>query len=204
MGGDARIYGGFAVYFKLGAMSWESETEETPFTPEQEQELWAIAIERAPKELADAEAAETDDDLFCALPRAAMAAWHLQKFDQANVLAQKALALAPMYLENWNYGNAINIGHSVLGLLALRDGNVSKAVEELYKAGATPGSPQLNSFGPTTQLARALARKGEFEAALKYLEQCRVFWKRGTVWLELWESKLKSGEVPNCFWSGFR
>jgi hypothetical protein len=185
-------------------MGWEAETEETPLTPEQEQDLWANVIEDAPKDLAAAETTESEDDLFYALPRAAMAAWHLQKFDHANDLAQKTLALAPKYLENWNYGNAIHLGHSVLGLLALHEGNVAVAVEELHKSGATPGSPQLNTFGPSAQLARALARKGEFEAALKYMEQCRVFWRMGGIWLDLWEEKLKSGEIPNCMWSAFR
>ena len=188
----------------LGAMGWEAKTEEVPLTPEQEKELWAIAVERAPKDLAEAEAAETENDLFCALPHAAMAAWHLQNFERARELANKALELAPSYSENWNYGNAINLGHSVLGLLALREGKIAVAVEELHKAGTTPGSPQLNSFGPSTQLARALARKGEFDATLKYMEQCRSFWKMGAVWLGLWEEKLKLREIPNCMWSGFR
>ncbi len=40
---------------------------------------------------------------------------------------------------SWNYGNVIYEANQILGLAALREGNVA--------AGKTPGSPQLNSFG---------------------------------------------------------
>jgi tetratricopeptide (TPR) repeat protein len=185
-------------------MGWEAETEITPLTLEQEQELWAVIRARAPGDLAEFEAAETDEDLFYALPNAAMAAWHLEQFDYAKTIAEKTLALAPANQENWNFGNAINFAHSVIGLLALRDGQIQTAIQELHKAGKTPGSPQLDSFGPSMQLARALAKHGELEAALEYIQQCRLFWKSGEIWLDLWEAKLRSREVPNFFWGGFR
>jgi hypothetical protein len=59
------------------------------------------------------------------------------------------------------------------------------------------GSPQLNSFGPTMQLAKALLRAGETRAVLNYLAQCRVFWTAGKTWLDLWEAKIHEGQVPN-------
>jgi len=88
--------------------------------------------------------------------------------------------------------------------LALHAGQTAEAVNQLYKAGQSPGSPQLNSFGPSMQLARALAKQGKFNETLAYLEQCRVFWRMGTVWLNLWEQKLRAGEVPNFFSAGYR
>jgi tetratricopeptide (TPR) repeat protein len=114
-------------------------------------------------------------------------------------LAEKALLLAPQFRQNWNYGNAIHLGHTVLGLLALRQGDIDLAIDELRKSGDTPGSPQLNSFGPTMQLAKELVQLGQTASALEYLEQCRRFWKSGATWLDLWEAKIRSGQVPNCF-----
>lgn len=185
-------------------MSFEEDTERAPFTADQDQALRELALERAPGELAAAEQAKTDEEVFYALPAAAMAAWHLGKIDLAIDLAEKTLSLAPTYAGNWNYGNALNAGHSVLGLCALHSGKTDEAVSQLHQAGSTPGSPQLNSFGPSMQLAKALATQGEFDAALTYLEQCRVFWKSGNVWLDIWTKKLQAGIVPNFFVSGYR
>lgn len=61
------------------------------------------------------------------------------------------------------YQNAINLGHSVLGLLALRDGNVSIAVEELHKAGATR-LPSTEFLWPIYSTCEPLRMK---EASLK-------------------------------------
>jgi hypothetical protein len=107
--------------------------------------------------------------------------------------------LAPIFPKDWNYGNAIHLGHTVLGLLALREGDVNVAIEELRKSGETPGSPQLNTFGPTMQLAKELLKAGHTAPVLGYLKQCRSFWHMGSTWLDLWESKALSGRVPNFF-----
>jgi hypothetical protein len=123
----------------------------------------------------------------------------LERYPLAADLAAKSLEMAASFRGDWNYGNAIHAGHAVLGLLALRDGDTQRAVQELHKAGATPGSPQLDSFGPSMQLAKQLLRAGEAAAVLSYLEQCRAFWKMGDTWLTIWEEKIRAGDVPNFF-----
>jgi tetratricopeptide (TPR) repeat protein len=185
-------------------MSFEAASEAMVLTPEQEAELKAIVVARAPEELAEVDAAKSEEELFYALPRAAVAAFLIERYDYANELAGKALALAPSYERNWNFGNAIHFAHTVLGLIALHNDDLANAVCELGKAGATPGSPQLDSFGPTMQLAKALLRQGESKAVLAYLNQCRSFWKMGGVWLDLWEQKIRSGVVPNFFMHCYR
>ena len=185
-------------------MGFEENTELTPLTAEQDQALREVMLDRAPKELAALETATTDEEVFCALPQAAIAAWHLGQIDLAISLAERTLTLAPDFMDNWNYGNAVHYGHHALGLCALHNGQTDEAVAQLHQAGSTPGSPQLNSFGPSMQLAKALAAQGEFDAVLTYLEQCRVFWKSGEVWLDIWKKKLQAGIVPNFFVSGYR
>ncbi len=180
-------------------VTYEEEAERTPFSAEQELETLQIYLERAPAELEKLAAANGDAEAFVHLHSAAAAAFHLGRFGEAKAYATSCLSLAPLFRENWNYGNAIHIGHTVLGLIALNDGDEATAVTELVASGNTPGSPQLNSFGPTMQLAKALLRAGHVEPVLGYLTQCRVFWAMGNTWLNLWERKVREGLVPNFF-----
>ena len=70
------------------------------------------------------------------------------------------------------------------------------ARRELLAAGKTPGSPQLNSFGPNVALANALLKRGEREAVLEYFAECRTFWKMGTQSLDRWSDVVRQGGIP--------
>lgn len=67
----------------------------------------------------------------------------------------------------------------------------------LMAAGRTPGSPQLNSFGPNMSLAKDLLASGERDAVLDFFMSWRSFWKMGSVTLDNWTGAVKAGEVPN-------
>jgi hypothetical protein len=180
-------------------MSFEASTEEAPFTPEQEAAFRQVVLDRALTDLAPLSDSLTDEQAFVHLPRAAVGAFHLERFSDAKVFAERAISLAPVFRTDWNYGNAVHLGHTVLGLLALREGDVDLAADELRKSGDTPGSPQLNTFGPTMQLAKELLQAGHIAPVLSYLKQCRGFWRMGSTWLDLWESEVSSGHIPNFF-----
>ena len=180
-------------------MGFEADSEIDPITPKQEAALMQLTVERAAEELVDLEVASTDQDRFYALPSAAIAAYYLERFDLAAELATEALDRAPSYVSDWNYGNAIHWGHTVLGLLALRAGDLKRATEELHSAGATRGSPQLDTFGPSMRLAKDLLHAQRPDEVLAYLGQCRKFWKMGAPWLDVWEPKIRAGSVPNFF-----
>ena len=183
---------------------FEAETERRPLTPALDRRLLKIATERAPKELQQWNEAVEEIDKFYAAPKAAMAAYTLSDHVLARDLANTALSLAPSYKDNWNYGNAVHFAHTVLGLLALSTGDVRGAAEQLRLSGDTPGSPQLNSFGPSMRLARDLLRSGESAAVLAYFEQCRLFWKMGQTWLGMWEKKVARGAMPTFFMQLYR
>ncbi len=184
--------------------SYEEEMERKPLTLAQERRLRKLARDRAPEDIAAWQGASTDLDRFYASPNAAMAAYLVDDASLALQVAREAIASATRYADDWSRGNAIHFGHTVLGLLALRDGHVAEAIEHLHAAGATPGSPQLNSFGPTMHLARELIRRQEHQAVLHYFQQCRRFWKMGAVWLDLWEKKLRRGVAPTFFMQLYR
>ncbi len=108
--------------------------------------------------------------------------------------------------KNWNYGNIIHDGNQILGRCALREGRLADAKTYLLKAGATPGSPQLNSFGPQMQLARELLETGEKEAVLQYLDLVIKVWASETEQSELsnehaaliagWKREIADGKIP--------
>src|SRR5262249_2765955 len=94
----------------------------------------------------------------------------------------------------WNYGNAVHHGNLVLGLVALRKDKLEDADAFLLKAGETPGSPPLNSFGPNMYLAQELLKKGRKEAVIKYLNLCKKFWNRPE--LSRWIDDVEAGKSP--------
>lgn len=108
--------------------------------------------------------------------------------------------------KNWNYGNIIHNANQILGRGALREGKLADAKTYLLKAGATPGSPQLNSFGPQMQLARELLEKGEKETVLQYLDLVSKFWASDKDQSELskehaaviagWKLEIAEGKIP--------
>lgn len=104
---------------------------------------------------------------------------------------------APQYVRDWNYGNAVHKGNLALGRLALRDGDLKSARRYLLEAGKTPGSPQLDSFGPNMLLAHELFARGERTAILQYFDLCRRFWQMGGEDLDKWTAQVKAGTPPD-------
>lgn len=99
----------------------------------------------------------------------------------------------------WNLGNGIHHGNLTLGTIALAEGNLEEAKDRILKAGRTPGSPQLNSFGPNMALAKNLLERGEKEVVLEYFELCSEFWNRERHLKKLaeWTAAVKAGEIPD-------
>ncbi|HYW45668.1 MAG TPA: hypothetical protein VE959_22580 [Bryobacteraceae bacterium] len=99
--------------------------------------------------------------------------------------------------KDWNFGNAVFFGNMVLGQVALRQGNIDSARSYLLASGKTPGSPQLNSFGPNMSLARDLIESGQREAVVSFFDECRAFWKLDRGKLQQWSEQVNSGHVPD-------
>ena len=155
---------------------------------------WEGRLAKAEQELG---AASDEEGRFYALRSAAKAAVELGQLEKANSYANELLELATLFPDNWNYGNAVHDGHVVLGRVALVQGDVQRARDELRAAGDSPGSPQLNSFGPNMSLARDLLQAGEKQAVLDYFEQVGTFWEMGAVELERWTARVKADRAPD-------
>ena len=135
---------------------------------------------------------------FIGLKAAAQAAFLAGDLNAAQSYANELLADAPSYPKDWNYGNAIFYGNMVLGRVALRrDKNVALAKNFLLASGKTPGSPQLNSFGPNMSLAKDLLAAGERDTVLEFFGECSLFWKNHFSKLNDWTAMVKGGGDPN-------
>ncbi|MHB8521610.1 MAG: M56 family metallopeptidase [Limisphaerales bacterium] len=142
-------------------------------------------------------AANTKDGNFSNLENLAKMAFAAGELDKAGTYAKDLLQQAPQHRTAWNYGNAIHRGNLILGRIAVREGRLAEAREYLLEAGKTPGSPQLDSFGPNMSLAKDLLEKGEKETVLAYLKLCGVFWTMGASRLDAWTKEVTDGQVPD-------
>lgn len=141
-------------------------------------------------------AARTSEERFYALPEAAKQSVLAGDVRQAEVHARELLTLAGQFPQNWNYGNAIHDGNMVLGQVALKRGDVAAAKDYLLRAGRTPGSPQLDSFGPNMSLAQDLLQIGEREVVLEYFDLCAAFWEMERGRLAQWRKDVRAQRVP--------
>ena len=160
------------------------------FSPESSQER----LDRAEGELS---AASSDLYRFYALNDAAKSSIDLGEAEDAQQYAEELLDLATKFEDDWNYGNAVHDGNMVLGRVAVTEGRIDDAKAFLIKAGETPGSPQLDSFGPNMSLAKDLIEEGETKVVLEYFELCRKFWDMHGDDLDDWSKKVKAGKVPD-------
>jgi hypothetical protein len=140
---------------------------------------------------------EGDTDRYFALSGLAEAARRAGETAKAREYALELLDLAEALPRDWNYGNAVHDGHRVLGHVALASGDVAGAREHLLAAGATPGSPQLDSFGPELTLAKDLLAAGERAAVVEYLKLCERFWTDHAPALRRWSAAIQAGETPD-------
>src|SRR5262245_13695151 len=138
---------------------------------------------------------QDDETRLTYLPQVAKAALEAGETAKARGYAEEMLkAAGDAGGSGWNFGNLIHQGHLILGLLALQAGDVQQAKQHLLAAGETPGSPQLNSFGPNMMLARELLEKGERQAVLDYFKLCGTFWKKDK--LAEWAQVVQAGKIP--------
>lgn len=139
----------------------------------------------------------SNEDRFNGLVDVSVEAYEAGDIGKAQQYASELLQFAPQFKGNWNYGNTVHKANIVLGRISLQSGDVSGASRYLLATGATPGSPQLDSFGPNMTLAKELLEKGEREAVLSYFESCSKFWKMGGSKLDAWTATVKGGGIPD-------
>lgn len=105
--------------------------------------------------------------------------------------------LADFAARNPEWGNANHHGWAVLGLLAMKAQDADEAERCLVASSATPGSPQLNSFGPSLRLAGELVAAGRTETVREYLHRCKRFWVCDDGMLRRCIADIDAGRTPD-------
>jgi hypothetical protein len=151
-------------------------------------------LAKATAELAEA---KTPQERFYALNDAAKESFVAGNTEDAKRHAQELMSLIPSFPGDWNYGNAVQDANLVLGRIAVAEGRIDEAKAYLVAAGNSPGSPQMNSFGPNVSLAKDLLEKGERDVVVQYLGLCRKFWRMDRGRLDQWIQEIKDGKIPD-------
>jgi tetratricopeptide (TPR) repeat protein len=87
-------------------------------------------------------------------------------------------------------------GHVLLGLIAMQEGDMATARDHLAASARLRVSPFSQGREPATALAAALARRGQAEATLSYLDSCQALWPAGAGRLDAWRAALRAGSLP--------
>lgn len=159
--------------------------------------LQDISQQNYKQAMSDLNKAKTEKKRFYALRAAAKESFVVGKIQDAQNYAQELMTLLPKYKDDWNYGNAIHDANLVLGRIAVREGNIEAAKKYLIAAGKSPGSPQMDSFGPNMTLAKDLLEKGERDTVLEYFILCRSFWKLHQDKLDQWAHEVMNRKIPD-------
>lgn len=176
------------------ALAQSYELERTRLTSQEEK----LALAKKIASLRERGLERTDgEERFYELGDVAKSAFEAGEPEKAQQYASELLLSAEKFKNDWNYGNAIHQGNCVLGRVALQRGDVASAKQDLLAAGMTPGSPQLDSFGPNMTLAKELLEKGERDTVVTYLQSCAKFWKMGGEKLQSWIAAIKGGGTPD-------
>ncbi|MFO0929435.1 MAG: hypothetical protein U0736_20800 [Gemmataceae bacterium] len=91
-----------------------------------------------------------------------------------------------------------HLGHTILGLIALRNADGQQAIYHLHASVQDVADSVVNIYGPTMSLAQELLRVEAQHAVIDYLANC-TFWQTEDHRQDQWICQIKQGQVPQ--WS---
>lgn len=137
------------------------------------------------------------DDRIHALEDLPKLSFKAMKYEKSSRFANQLLAHAQQETDESQASDCKHKAHSILGRLALKNGNIDAARFHLLSSADVQGSPVLHSFGPNMRLAKELLESGQQDAVLEYLDRCEVFWEGERGRLPAWRKEIQDGSVPS-------
>jgi hypothetical protein len=110
--------------------------------------------------------------------------------DKAAQYAQEALDVP----DPVHHADAIFSGNTVMGNLALSQGDVEAAKQFLLLSGNTPGPERMEGQTPDWSLARALLARGERETVCEFLHELKFL--SADKLIEQWCAAIRDGKTP--------
>jgi hypothetical protein len=95
-----------------------------------------------------------------------------------------------------DYGYCQQHAHTVLGLVALSNGDLRNAEMLLQRSTKIEKSAHVNLLGPNVELAYELLKLKRRKSVLRYLLSCWYIWPRGRKRLAKWICQLVCGITP--------
>lgn len=89
---------------------------------------------------------------------------------------------------DWNYGKAVQ---------DMKVNVIEEVKKYLREAGKSPGSLQMDSFGPNMILVQELLKIGQKEIVMEFFGSYAKFWKMDHGKLKQWEAQVEKGEIPD-------
>jgi tetratricopeptide (TPR) repeat protein len=127
------------------------------------------------------------------VPNLAKAALTTGQLEKAAEYAHQMLTTTATF----NKGDFVYNGNFVLGMIAVKKGDIESAEKYLLEAGETSGSPVLKSFGPNMSLAKELLDRGKKDTVLAFLKKCAKFWNKPPSPCNQWIQELEEGQTPD-------
>lgn len=150
---------------------------------------------------------ERNDERLELLKNLSKAAYRLERFDRAKQLATELVLDFGQNTRTANFETATHTGNIVLGLIALRAGDLSKAKDYLLIAIRAPLRDERSHLSRVdTELAKELFGKGEKTTVAEYLKLCEGLgnlknypdlYDGERKSLKLWQEQIKTGKTPS-------
>lgn len=169
---------------------------------ELDEESKAYIAEKDPHKKMSLLKATMDEDSYnrwVSLDEAAELAYKIKDYEGAKKYALESLSLSSSHISDWNYGNSIHNSNMILGRISLRNGDFNEAKKYLLASAKSPGSPQLDTFGPSLKLADELLQNNESTAVLSYLHSISRFWEMDNGCIERFISQIENNEKPKLY-----
>jgi hypothetical protein len=124
-----------------------------------------------------------------------------QGFARARQYATDALALAPANQQTAQDHDVVYRAETVLGVLALKDGDRETSVEHMRTAGAAPisSADRPSHFGLRSRLAEYLLRAGERVSVAEYLEKSAERFPIEREHLLKDAARIRAGMMPTSY-----